>query len=136
MSGNCFHDQELSRFYLSFVVEFVMSCFESFSDVNNCVYPVPDVSVRQSYRSEDSLHRLFKTDLEGSTRILILRLLTTSSGCIFGIHLWKKIQVLILLLSARLTLSRDSSSGPRIWWKEDIFTDLHITYRTRSFQIK
>lgn len=84
MSGNCFHDQELSRFYLSFVVEFVMSCFESYSDVNNCVYPVPDVSVRQSYRSEDSLHRLFKTDLEGSTRILILRLLTTSSGCIFG----------------------------------------------------
>lgn len=66
MSGNCFHDQELSRFYLSFVVEFVMSCFESYSDVNNCVYPVPDVSVR----SEDSLHRLFKTDLEGSTRIL------------------------------------------------------------------
>lgn len=84
MSGNCFHDQELSRFYLSFVVEFVMSCFESYSDVNNCVYPVPDVSVRQSYRSEDSLQRLFKIDLEGSTRILILRLLTTSSGCIFG----------------------------------------------------
>lgn len=52
------------------------------------------------------------------------------------IHLWKKLQVLILLHTARLTLSRDSSSGPRNWWKEDLFTDLHISYRTRSFQRK